>query len=664
MVNLTAGNIRPGEAIRVDLEILAGADLHDDGFRFRFPFALAPAYHSRAKAVERERGIGEIELPRDEFGDVILPEWRKDAAGLHQVGFELAVLGHTDVVEISSASHAVRVRRDGSSRSARIALATEADVPDRDLVVDVKWAESRPHVLAGRGSDGQTNFAAIVPSSSFGSTPQSPRRIAILMDRSGSMEGTPIAQARKAIDACLAVLSERDFFGLVAFDDTAEAFRPALVPATRDHREGARKFLAGIDARGGTSLAKGFVEAAKILDGCGDVLILTDGQVSGTEQILSTARETGARLHCLGIGSASQDRFLTLLARETGGISRFVTPSERVDLAAVDLFASIGRPLASNIACSPAPEPLAPPAIFTGAPLLLFGRLDESHEKEIALSWDGGALRLPVALEDGDAGECLRLLRGARLITDCESRYPAAAALAPLERRKTDRVAMRLKALSEEYGLASREMSLVAVVKREGDRPGDLPETRVVPAGMPFGTAFGAYFSDVLEGAVAAMSFCGEPTASLMRPRLNVGARSGGVRQIVGRRIKDALRHRMKPPAPDAITDADHLLALAAEMEPDGGMPGKDRTRRAMATALALLAFLSQGHTLSSGTFRSHVARLVAYLEGLASEMGVHRAAVAAVVTAVRKGRAPAGDWLKLARTTGDHWEEIEKVAG
>ena len=53
--------------------------------------------------------------------------------------------------------------------------------------------------------------------------------------------------------------------------------------------------------------------------------LMTDGQVSGTEAILARARTTNTRLHCLGIGSASQDRFLALLARESGvsaGLSR------------------------------------------------------------------------------------------------------------------------------------------------------------------------------------------------------------------------------------------------------------------------------------------------------------------------------------------------------
>jgi len=78
-----------------------------------------------------------------------------------------------------------------------------------------------------------------------------------------------------------------------------------------------------------------------VLGGTGDILIITDGQVFGTETILAEARATGIRLSSLGIGTASQDRFLTLLARETGGVSRFVTPRERIDVSAVELFASM-----------------------------------------------------------------------------------------------------------------------------------------------------------------------------------------------------------------------------------------------------------------------------------------------------------------------------------
>ncbi|MEO7651854.1 MAG: VIT and VWA domain-containing protein, partial [Bryobacteraceae bacterium] len=346
VVNLTIGNLRPGETVTVHLEIMAGVESRDDGFRFRFPFTLAPTYHARARAREVLPGVGEIELPADEFGDVILPPFHANARNLHQVGFDLGV-AMDDLSESASPSHAVRVRRQDGG--VRVSLATAADVPDRDLVLDARCDAPRPLVFAGQGMDGRRRFAALIPSTSFGVSPNSPRRVVVLLDRSGSMGGEPIQQARRAITACLGALDPADQFGLVAFDDRIENFQPGLADGTKETRHRAKKFLDGIDARGGTELAAGFLEAARMLSGGGDVLILTDGQVAGTEEILAQARLSGIRIHCLGIGSASQDRFLSLLARETGGVSRFLTAQERIDLPAVDLFASIGRPVASGI---------------------------------------------------------------------------------------------------------------------------------------------------------------------------------------------------------------------------------------------------------------------------------------------------------------------------
>ncbi len=658
VVNLTVGNIRPKETVTVHLEILCGVELRDDGFRFRFPFTLAPAYHPRAKAAITESGEGELELPAAEFGDVILPRFREDASALHQVGFELTMVSQLALDEVGSPSHAVRVKQNGG-RSVRIALAAEKDVPNRDLVLDARFQSMAPQVLAGRDKSGSGRFAAVVPSSSFGVPSEAPQRVVILLDRSGSMQGEPISQARKAIDACLGVLSAKDFFGLVAFDNEVSAFQPKLVPGTREFRDQAHAFLTQIEARGGTELVQGFVAAARLLEGGdGDILILTDGQVAGTEKILADARSAGVRLHCLGIGSASQDRFLALLARETGGVSRFLTPRERVDLAAVDLFASVGRPLACGLKAGANVQPEPPSFVYRGTPVLLFG---ETGDAPIELNWQGGQLSLPVTFSESDIAETVWLLQGARLITDWESRYPSADAWAPLEKRQQNRVAKRLLELSRTYELASRAMSLVAVVKRAGDRPGELPETRVVPVGMAQDTAFGAYFQPVTPAPFplnpATMTMTAMPSA----PHASLALRSEGS-PLLSRIRKQFSRQR--PPAEaagQAETAEDMLLGLASRMEADGGMPGRDRESRAISTVVALLAFLSQGHTATSGVFRSHVARLVSFLKSLTGLPGHRQEVVAAAIELSNKGAAPAGDWMTLAGKPGDHWKEVER---
>jgi hypothetical protein len=385
---------------------------------------------------------------------------------------------------------------------------------------------------------------------------------------------------------------------------------------------------------------RGFTEAVRVLGHAGgDVLIMTDGQVSGTEQILADARATSTRLHCLGIGSASQDRFLALLARETGGMSRFVTPRERVDLSAVDLFASIGRTVASGLEVSRNVQPQPPSAVFMGTPVVLLGEGTDPIE----LKWDGGQLSLPVASVDREVGGTLRLLQGARLITDQDARYPASEAFGPLEVRKQSHVAARLRDLSRKYGLASREMSLVAVVKRAGDRPGELPETKLVPVGMPQDTPWAAYFSKPGGGtsavsATAMRMFAAAPPA-FSRARFDTS---------------DA------PPAAAPASSEDALLEIAARMESDGGMPGNDDEARASASIAALFAFLSKGHTRHSGAFRSHVSRLIAYLRSLQGLDPGRLRLLAAALALADQHSVPAVDWFRLAGNRNIRWNDIE----
>ncbi len=447
IVNLTVGNIRPGEEVTVNLEIIAGVETRDDGIRFRFPFTLAPAYHARARMAEVAPGVGEIELPNDEFGDLVLPQFVSDPSALHEVGFDLAVsMGHP-IVETGSPSHAIKVVDQGLGRS-RVSLATAKDLPDRDLVLDIRTGESLAGVVGGKATDGRGYFGAVLPSSVFkpegDGDEEEPRQVVFVLDRSGSMAGAALEQARAAIAACLGALGESDLFGLVAFDDNIEAFKTGLSRASTTNRESARKFLDGIEARGGTDLASGIRAAANMLgnegaalSGGGDVLVVTDGEVMGTEAILEAARASGLRLHCLGIGSASQDRFLTLLARETGGVSRFLTPRERVDMGAVELFASIGRPLGSGLTAGiegwtdgrVAPD--VPAHVFGGTPVVAFGDTGGSGAGRLVLEWEAGGKKriasVPILVGEaqGGDGETLRLLQGARLITDMESRIRA-----------------------------------------------------------------------------------------------------------------------------------------------------------------------------------------------------------------------------------------------
>jgi len=314
--------------------------------------------------------------------------------------------------------------------------------------------------------------------------------------------------------------------------------------------------------------------------------------------------------------------------------------------------------------------------------VLLFGEVEDNSDSRVEVTWDGGRLALAVPTGDAATGETVRLLQGSRLITDWEIRYPSDEAVAPLEKRKQSRVAARLTDLSTAYGLASREMSLVAVVKRSGDRPGGLPETRVVPVGMPQDVRFGAYFA-APPGAVMALQSSmapSQPAAPMPRASISLSAfreampfdsAAGSAPPadrpaFLRRLLKGAppAAARMSTPSEKSPSPEDALLDLARQLEPDGGMPGKTASVRAGRTIAAVLAFVAAGHTPTVGAFRSHVARLVEFLKSAAGVSAREKQLIDRALEAVAAGKVPDGKWQSLAAAPAAPWKELEKALG
>lgn len=667
VVNLNVGNIRPDETVLIELELLAGVEPRDDGFRFRFPFTLAPAYHAQAKCVLTRPGKGEIELPEDVFGDMVLPTWTEDSRGLHRIGFELNIPIPQGIREISSPSHPVRIQTRSETESV-VSLSTEGDVPNRDLVLDVNYQESCKSILAGTDDKGQGRFAAVIPSTDFGSSEQAAGRIIFLLDRSGSMSGTPMQQASRALEACLGAMSAEDQFNIVAFDSTTEMLGHELLLATSDNRDRARQFLRGIDARGGTELLSAIRIAVAHLgrDG-GQILVITDGQVMETEAILQCLPKDGVRLHCLGIGSASQDRFLSLLARQTGGLCRFLTPRERIDLAAVELFSSISRPVASGVACTveglegASIAPSSAGVVFSGSPLLVFGSSSGAGEGFLNIHWNRAgedkSLSVALVISSDRIGETIKLLQGARLITDLEGQMSFAGETLASERREEKRSQSMLEKLSLEYGLASRAMALCAICTRQGDVPGQLPQTRVVPVGMPQDAEFDAYFID---------------RSPIYRSSL-ITDRLGHTQYCKIRDFPRKISPMMACPSSPTEEDRNLLIEVSMRLEADGGLSGNDLEERILSSLIALMLFCQEGHTLHQGMFRHHVVRLATFVEkqGLDTLREGRRKLAEAALRAVEQGMAISGDVRNLAlrflledkTNKRAAWNELEALA-
>ncbi len=130
---------------------------------------------------------------------------------------------------------------------------------------------------------------------------QAPAHALLLLDRSSSMAGEPIAQVQAATRAFLGALEPRDRVTLLAFDH-----RLRLLAGPAASAEDALPRVATLVAGGGTALADALYAALKLADprsGRPLVLALSDGrdQLSwlAPERVLEAARESSATLYAL-----------------------------------------------------------------------------------------------------------------------------------------------------------------------------------------------------------------------------------------------------------------------------------------------------------------------------------------------------------------------------
>ncbi len=235
--------------------------------------------------------------------------------------------------DISSPSHGVGIRLVGEESRIHH-LSTQGAERDFLLLIDTQSLPRTPAMLA-EDKDGWVVHAAFRPAlpSSFIAAPRS---LQLLLDCSGSMNGTAIAQARSALLAILEALRPEDRFSLLRFGSSIDALVPNLLPASRHQIDRVRQLVSQIQADlGGTELlaALTHVLEQQVDESCPtDVLIITDGEMweesDQLSQVIELARINQRRLFAVGVGTKVCIPMLRALSGQTGGALDLVDPGE------------------------------------------------------------------------------------------------------------------------------------------------------------------------------------------------------------------------------------------------------------------------------------------------------------------------------------------------
>jgi len=172
---------------------------------------------------------------------------------------------------------------------------------------------------------------------------RSPVNVALVLDRSGSMQGTKIARAREAAITAINRLRPDDIVTVVTYDSTVEV----LVPATKlTDPQQVIDAISRIQASGNTALfagvSKGAAELRKFLDQerVNRIVLLSDGLANVGPSSPGELAALGASLRkeniavsTLGLGLGYNEDLMVQLASRSGGNHVFI--EEAAELADV-----------------------------------------------------------------------------------------------------------------------------------------------------------------------------------------------------------------------------------------------------------------------------------------------------------------------------------------
>ncbi len=185
--------------------------------------------------------------------------------------------------------------------------------------------------------------------------PRVARELTVVIDTSGSMSGQKIDQAREAARQVVEGLRDADTFNLITYAHEVTRFAAAPVPKTAASTARAREFLQAIEARGGTNLGDGLLEALRQPATPGAlpiVLLLSDGVptvgLTGEVELREAAARANTahrRVFCFGVGTDVNAPLLDALSVSSRGAMVTVLPSENVEVKVGSLFAKFEGPL-------------------------------------------------------------------------------------------------------------------------------------------------------------------------------------------------------------------------------------------------------------------------------------------------------------------------------
>jgi Ca-activated chloride channel homolog len=400
----TIGNLEPGKEVTVRITYFAPLPCSDGWFEFVFPTVAGPRYNPAGL----RNGIGAV--VRGNTGGSGQPtevEYLKPGERQGQdIKIRVDLNAGAPIQALECNTHRI-AQQELSPEHRIISLGAAAEISNRDFILRYRLAgeEVRSSLVTQRDERGGYFLLSLYPPVELKSLPRRPVELIFLIDCSASMSGTPLAQAKQAVDHTLDLLGPEDSFALLSFSMRTSAFGEKLLPATTENVARARQYLTSLEVETGTEMLSA-LRSALTLPGEPNrvrfVSLLSDGQIGNEAQCLAEVhRKLGAaRIFAFGVGSSVNHYLLSELAAMGHGSVAFLGAAEAPGQTMEDFFERISHPVLTNIQIdwgnlNPLEVyPREMPDVFNGRPLLVSGRFTADNAQPIKVSGTAGGNRV------------------------------------------------------------------------------------------------------------------------------------------------------------------------------------------------------------------------------------------------------------------------------
>ncbi len=291
-------------------------------------------------------------LPRSESFDATSTPWK----------ISVRILSKSALSAVYSPSHQINTDRPTSEQAVvRVAGENRLEPGPFRLSYLVDAGSLTASLLAypdPRIGGGYFLLLAGVPATSQSASQKIKREVTLVVDRSGSMQGEKIQQARAAALQVVEGLDEGEAFNIIDYSDSVARFAERPVIKDRNTIAQARAYITRLKADGGTNIHDALVEAMRQppTDQMLPLTVfLTDGQPTVGETRESAIKNAAVaanshkrRIFTFGVGFDVNAPLLTSLANATRASTTFVLPNENVETKVSQVFRRLSGPVLAD----------------------------------------------------------------------------------------------------------------------------------------------------------------------------------------------------------------------------------------------------------------------------------------------------------------------------